>query len=69
MIYYISKNSDEKKIVTNGYWLSLPSISSFNRLMFDDYHYKIGDKIFREPTAEAKVNFEKELIWQNLQKS
>ncbi len=67
MITYISKD-EFKATFASGKWHTLYTIAPYSGLMFDTFYYRIGDKIYGEDCAEARDAYEKELIWQKLQK-
>ena len=48
-------------------WYKLLNIETYTRLDFEDYDYIIGDKIFREPSAEAEKAFNTAKMWAELQ--
>jgi hypothetical protein len=49
-------------------WQRLWTIpSDFDRLDFENYQHILGDKIFTEPTEEARAAFDAVMMWRQLQ--
>jgi len=47
-------------------WYPMPTIKTYKDLDFDDYMYILGDKIFREASAEAEEAFNRVKMWREL---